>query len=277
MTKLLNADFSRLWKNKVFWLGVATMVIWPVLVLIVTYRTSLAVPNHSHVLDGFFFQYGPVIGGFVAIFTSLFLGTDYSDGTIRNKITVGHLRYSIYLSNLIVSAVASILMNAAWILTMITVGTSLFGWFSSSITSILMYLCVTIFMILAFAAIFTFIAMLNQSKANSAVVALLVFLAILFLASYLNNRLHEPEMYSPGIVISSGTVELSEPTRNPNYVYGSKRKLFEFFVDFLPTGQGILMSYMGATHLVLMPLYSLVITVMMTITGMLCFRRKDLK
>ena len=280
MNKLLASNFSRLWKNKVFWIGTAILFLWSTLMLISGHRAALAEPEYPRFLDDFFFQYGPVIGIFGAVFTSLFLGTDYSDGTIRNKIMIGHSRQSIYLSNLIVSAAAGILMNAAWILSMLTVGTSLFGWFTSSVTTILMYQFIAVLMIAAFASIFTFISMLNQNKASSAVITLLTFLVLLFLASYCNNRLNEPEMYSAAAVVTPNGLELADPTQNPDYIRGSVRKVFEFLVYFLPTGQGILMSSMEAVHLWLMPVYSLLVIALTTMAGVSCvscFRRKDLK
>ena len=276
MNKLLASNFSRLWKNKVFWIGTATLFLWSTIMLLFGYRAALKAPEYSYFLDEFFFQYGPIIGIFCAVFTSLFLGTDYSDGTIRNKIMIGHSRQSIYLSNLIVSTVAGMIMNAAWILSMLTVGTSLFGWLRSSMTTILMYLFITVLMIAALASIFTFISMLSQNKASAAVITLLTFLVLLFLASYCNNRLNEPEMYSAAVVTSNG-LELTDPTQNPDYISGNVRKMFEFFVDFLPTGQGILMSGMEAVHLWLMPLYSLLVITLTTMAGVFCFRRKDLK
>ena len=228
MNKLLASNFSRLWKNKVFWIGTAILFLWSTLMLISGHHAALAEPEYPRFLDDFFFQYGPVMGIFGAVFTSLFLGTDYSDGTIRNKIMIGHSRQSIYLSNLIVSTVAGMIMNAAWILSMLTVGISLFGWFTSSVTTILMYQFIAVLMIAAFASIFTFISMLNQNKASSAVITLLTFLVLLFLASYCNNRLNEPEMYSAAAVVTSNGLELADPTQNPDYIRGSVRKVFEF-------------------------------------------------
>jgi hypothetical protein len=105
----------------------------------------------------------------------------------------------------------------------------------------------------------------------------LTFLLILFVASYCNNRLHEPEMYSARPVFTGNVVELSEPTQNPNYVSGNMRRIYGFLVDFLPAGQGILMANMEAMHPLLMPLYSLIIVSSTTIVGVLIFQRRDLK
>ena len=50
------------------------------------------------------------MGLVAAILTSMFIGSEYSDGTIRNKLVVGHSRMRIYLANLIVCSVACVLI-----------------------------------------------------------------------------------------------------------------------------------------------------------------------
>jgi hypothetical protein len=282
MNRLLSANFARLWKNKVFWFGTAVMFIWASLLLIADYRTISTVPEYINTLDDYFFKYAPVIGGLCAVFISLFIGTDYSDGAIRNKITVGHSRKAIYLSNMIVGAAAVIVMNAAYILAVLAVGVPLFGWPESGVLDILAYLLITLFMIVAFVSIFTLTSMLNQNKASAVVTSFLVFLAILFLAGYCYGRLNEPEMTSGGIVITSdGNTQFSsyssEPSPNPYYISGNIRVIYEFLRDFLPTGQGILMSGMEVTHPPLMLLYSLIVITVTTIVGIFIFKRKNLR
>ena len=56
-------------------------------------------------------NYPTMIGIIIAIFTGLFLGVEYSDGAIRNKITIGHKRINIYLSNLIVVTATSLFVS----------------------------------------------------------------------------------------------------------------------------------------------------------------------
>ncbi len=53
-------------------------------------------------------NYSTMIGVVIAIFTSLFLGVEYSEGAIRNKISMGHKRTAIYLSNLILTSITSV-------------------------------------------------------------------------------------------------------------------------------------------------------------------------
>ncbi|MFD2114227.1 ABC transporter permease subunit [Paenibacillus yanchengensis] len=277
MNKLLAANFTRLWKNKLWYVGIIVMFGWAVIMLVSTDRTNAEVP----VLEDFFFQYAPVIGLFCAVFTSMFIGTEYHDGTIRNKIIVGHTRPAIYVANLIVCTVAGLIMVAVWIAVMLAIGIPLLGLFASSLSIILAYVGITVVMIAAFVSIFTLVGMLSQNKAGAAVTTLLLLFVLFFVASYFNNKLHEPEMYGGGPTVSEVdgeiSMEMSEPEQNPDYVEGNKRKIYEFIVTFLPTGQGIMMSNMSAVRLPLLPLYSLVIVFATTACGVFLFRRKDIK
>ena len=50
-------------------------------------------------IDNGFFGCALFIGIVMAVFCSLFIGTEYSEGTIRNKIIIGQKRGTVYLSN----------------------------------------------------------------------------------------------------------------------------------------------------------------------------------
>ena len=50
-------------------------------------------------IDNGFFGCALFIGIVMAVFCSLFIGTEYSEGTIRNKIIIGQKRGAVYLSN----------------------------------------------------------------------------------------------------------------------------------------------------------------------------------
>ncbi|MDF2539427.1 MAG: hypothetical protein K0S76_2448 [Herbinix sp.] len=277
MNKLLSANFARLWKNKVFWIGTAAMFIWTALVLITEHQATLKVPQYVRTLDVYFFKYALITGGLCAVFTSLFVGTDYGDGTIRNKIIIGHTRKNIYLSNMTVCVVAGLVMSASSILAILTIGVPLFGWFDNNMM-ILVYLIISMFMITAFVSVYTLTSMLNQNKASAVAVAFLVFLAILLLAGYCYNKLSEPKMTSGGVVITTDNgIVLSEEYPNPYYVSGNIRAIYEFVVDFLPSGQSIIISSMEVDRPLWMLLYSLIITTLTTITGIFIFKRKNLR
>ena len=58
---------------------------------------------------------------FIALFTVLHIGRDFSDGIVRNKITAGHSRTSIFFSYMITQICATVLMCVTYI------GGALFG------------------------------------------------------------------------------------------------------------------------------------------------------
>lgn len=98
MSNLLSANFSRLFKNKVFWLCMIAMFASAVLLVISHYNRMVLYEDYEtkYTLDQVYFQFASFIGIICAVLTSFFLGTEYSDGTIRNKIIVGKTRTAIY-------------------------------------------------------------------------------------------------------------------------------------------------------------------------------------
>lgn len=70
---------------------------------------------------------------------------------------------------------------------------------------------------------------------------------------------------------------VGEPTPNPYYISGIQREIYEFVVDFLPTGQSSSLQNIKIGHPVRMLLSSLGITAAFTFGGLKLFQRKDLK
>lgn len=277
MINLLCANFARLKKDKIFVLGIASMFVIGLQITINQYQDSFKYTDVKTSLDHIFFGYTLLIGAFCAVFCSLFIGTEYSDNTIRNKLAVGHTRSAIYLSNLIVSTTAGLLMCLAFIATVSAIGIPLLGWFQADLKTILLYLLDSAMLTIAFTSIFTLISMSSQSKAITAVICILGCFLLFFLATYINARLTAPEFYNGYIFTDSAGNMTSESMANPNYLRGTARDIYTFFYDFLPTGQAIQLSNMSAIHLWQMPLYSLLIIITATMAGILYFRKKDLK
>lgn len=68
-----------------------------------------------------------LIGFAIAIFASVYLGNEYSNGTLRNKIVMGHNRIKIYLSNLIIVSVISVFWVLLFDFITACIGIPLFG------------------------------------------------------------------------------------------------------------------------------------------------------
>ena len=96
MSKLLYANFSRMIKSKLFLIGLGFMFFAGSFLCFQQYRQLVG--YHAQVkLDSTFFVYTLMIGVISAIFCSLFVGVEYNDGTMRNKIIAGYKRTEILL------------------------------------------------------------------------------------------------------------------------------------------------------------------------------------
>lgn len=281
MSKLLSAGFSRLWKSKIFWGGMVMIAGFMALVIYSNYRDAMsfdeayriAYTSDIYLTGSFMF-----IGCFTAIFAALFLGTEYSDGTIRNKLVVGHSRISVYLSSLILCFAASLLICAVAALVTFAVGVPLFGMPVQPLL-ILQKFAVGIILTASYAGLFTLCAMLIHNKPVLSVICIISFFVMVFASIYIMNRLEAPEFISGAYELSvNGDLVPMEPYPNPGYLRGTARAVYEFLQDFLPTCQSFQIGQTGAlSHPWLLVLYSALITLCTTLGGIVLLRRKDLK
>lgn len=278
MSKLLSAGFYRLWKSKLFRLMTGLFAGFGVFMRYVIYLSGQETGS-SYPLDLNLFSCTLIIGIALAVFTSIFIGTEYNDGTIRNKLIAGHSRSTIYLSNLIVCAVAGLLFCCTYILATILVGVPLFGWFTSSLSYNATLLFLSMTLTIAYAAIFVLLSMVISRRTNAAIVSLLLSFALLFAGSYIKSRLDQPEFFEPVIYMMDGSVkEIEERMPNPGYLTGSKREVYEFLYDFLPGSQSLSLSGMYEPNADLrLGDYSLIQALAFTALGVIIFRKKDLK
>lgn len=276
MRKLLSANFARLQKSKMFWLCMAAMLIYSVVYMLNGCRqATVDMAEYSYSIDVYYFQFGVSIGLFCALFSSMFFGTEYSDGTLRTKIAAGHTRTNIYLASALTTFTATLLMVVVWLIGSLVAVPTL-GFWKMGIPNLLLYLLISFMFVAAFSAIFTFINMLSENKPVTVVVSILLFFGLLLFASILYNALSEPEMVS-GVQITANGLEMSEPSPNPNYISGEKRVVYEFMVDFLPTGQGLKLWQMEINHPVRMLVSSAAITLLITFAGIIAFKKRDVK
>ena len=276
MNELLRSNFSRLWRDKLFWLCMGAMLIYAVLFMLNGCRQAAAdMSEYSYSIDNYYFHFALSIGLFCSVCSSMFFGTEYSDGTIRNKIIVGHTRTDIYLASLITTFAATLLIMSVWLVGALVAVPAL-GFWKIGALRLLSFLLIAVMFVLALSAICTVINLLSSGKADAFLISILLFIGLLLLASMIYNGLSEPEMVS-GVQITQNGLDLTEPAPNPNYVTGMKREIYDFIVDFLPTGQGLRMWQLEIAHPVRMILSSLFITAVTTAGGMLAFKRKNIQ
>lgn len=273
MSKLLCAGFSRLKRDRMFWIGIAFMVFIGLFVPVRNYIDALE-SGYTVPFDNYFFGFTLFTGIIAAVFSSLFIGAEYSDGTIRNKIVVGHTRSTIYFANLIINTVAALITSLAFIIAVSAVGIPLFGFLTMDAKGVLILLFASALMTVAFAAIFTLLGMLIQNKTIVAIVSILGIIAMFFVTISIDQKLREPEFYeyyeygaeSEVGLLAEGT-EGVQQIPNPNYLQPDERTAYQFFYDFLPTGQGMQIYGRAAQNPWHMQVYSLLIITATTTCG----------
>ena len=276
MRKLLRANFSRLRHDRVFWLLGALMVFFGVSMAVVN-AVNIRREGVVWVMDFSLLIYVTLAPILTSVFVALFVGSDYSGGTLRNKLVAGHRRGNIYLANLVTGCFAGVLLCIAFVLPQGVLGFLLGGQLQSTPMKLLTYGALSIALMVAFTALFTLIAMLCQNKSHTVAECILLAFVLIFLGVYITSALNEPE-YLAGYSFTENGVTVEEPeTKNPNYISGTKREVYEFMQDFTPGGQVLQISDMDAEKPVMLALYDVIIILAATGFGMILFRKKDLK
>lgn len=173
MSKLLSANMMRLRKEKVFWV-VMTMVFALGAVIPLSIKMAEIRLGTYDGIDAVFGQFSMLVGVVLAVFCSFFVGKEYSDGTIRNKIICGKRRTDIYLANIVTCLIVSLLLCVAFFLPYLGLGIPLLGSFHMEGKIVLELSVTVVFLSMAFASIYNLIAMLNTSKAVTATVCILL-------------------------------------------------------------------------------------------------------
>lgn len=274
MRKLLSANFSRLWKDKTFWFETIFMFGLGIFIVCTKYSDMLRYHTNER-LDDVLLSYILYIGFCSAIFCSMFSGTEYSDGTIRNKLIAGHFRSTVYLSNWLTGIAAVFIMSFAFLLSYCALGSFLLEAPGTPPEQILFYLLISFFTVIAFTSTFTMLSMLITRKATSAVTCLIVFIGLFMLALIIKARLEAPEFISEYNMTPNG-IEQSEPLPNPKYLQPAARKVYQLFLDMLPTGQSLQLSALAVPNPFLTMIYSIIISAATTVLGFWSFQKKNL-
>lgn len=273
MRNLLSANFFRLKRSPVFWVCLIGMLLGSA-GMMVLWCAEDAQKGLVRELDVFYFRLSVMVSLVYAVFTCLFLSVEYGDGAIRNKLAVGHTRRDVYLSSFLTTFAASLCMALAWLLGGCA-GVPFLGFLTLPPAGVALCAAIIVGLTAAFSAIFTFIGMLNTRRTVT-VITILVWLALLLVASMIDAALYEPE-FTSGLTVTADGVQALIEEPNPYYISGLQRDIYEFLVDFLPSGQLGRLQNIALDHPVRMLLSSLFITAAMTLGGALLFERKDLK
>lgn len=282
MSNLLSANMARLKKNRVFLIFVVFMIVYAFAVCIyVRIQKSMGSMGSMVSFDTLFLN-GYGLGGFIAfpgiilaIVCGIFIGTDFNDGALRNKIIVGKSRDQIYFSNFITCVAIGLALNLVYWVVICAVGIPWIGWIEMPLKTFVILVFDGTLMIVAYAAVFNMLAMLSKDKTIAVVIGLVGVIVFMFLSIYLMLRIMDPEYVNAVVMKDGGMTE--EVVRNSRYLSDSARKICQFIIDFLPTGQSIQLSNLTAPNILRMPVYSVVVIIVSNLTGFLTFRKTNLK
>ena len=280
MIKLLHADFSRIIKNKLFWLCLLVMVGIPLYAVGVRYYDYAIAPETAwETADGLWFVGGTYVAVIQSVFISLFIGAEFSEGTIRNKLTVGHTRSAIYFSNLITCSAVSLFYHLIYIVVLFGAGSFLLKSWNTPVKTLMILTALSLMTVIALSAIFTMLAMLIHNRSIGAVTAMLVAMAMLIASMTIVSMLSAREYIDNAFVMNEvGEFVKSDPIPNPRYLTGVKREVYQHILNLIPVGQMIQFGNLqDIPQMYFLPLYSIIVVIICTGTGLVIFQRKNIR
>lgn len=280
MRKLLSANFARLWKSKVFWVLEGFCFGFGVFAYILVAINTRNLGQGWLEYEAHAYFYLPVlfIAVIVAFFSCFFIGNDYSDGTIRNKLIVGHSRVNIYFSFLLTVCVASVLFLLAHVLAMLSVGLPFSGAAVLTHAEFQPWRIMNVLLTaIVYAAIFTLLSMLDSNKARNVVVSLLVACVLIFAGFYFYDKVSAPEYIQLVTHQSDGSLLLQDGPPNPEYLAGVNRIVHHWITLILPSGSVMLSLDKRLGFDWRNTLCSVVMILLLTLVGISFFKRKDIK
>lgn len=252
MRNLLSANFARLRHSRLFWIVEAGVFAWGV---VAYFMLKVNTQNGYPFSNGntYFFNEMTFIGITTACFSGFFIGTEYSDGTMRNKLMVGHSRVTVYMANLIVVLCAGIAQFAAFTLAALTAGFLFVGdmvW--SNLYRPAETVALSFLSICTSASIAVLISMITIDKAKAVLVNVLLSALLLAAGASALKGLMQPEMTKRIYIADTGEYKYAyeenipddedliiEEVPNPKHLRGTKRKVYACISAVLPTSQAL--------------------------------------
>ena len=258
MINILKADFLRLRNSIAFRISLIVMLLLSAVFMFIQ-ATAM---DYTVPLSRVIFLPLSLYGVTMAAFVSVFVGTDFSDGFIRNKLLVTDRRSTLVLSQIIVNNVACIIVYCT--VTAFSAGVGRF-FFENNVNNadLILYFLWGIGMCLSTGCMFSVISILCGNKTHAVIVCMGLAFGMLFLCMHTNAVLVQQE-YKDGLL-------------NPHYTGGIKRIIYGILHDANPCGQAAQLSAWEVWHPVRGFLINLLMIFIWSALGCSVFRKKDIK
>lgn len=186
MQNLLSANLFQLRRHKAFWAAAGFMVVYALAEAVGLYRQG-----DSVVGDGLF-AFLSFFGVVLAAFCTLYLGTEYHDGTIRNKVAAGFRRGQIYGAYLLACLLGGVILWAVYVVVYLVVGLPLLGGELGSPVQLGTSLLGCLLITAVWVSLYTCLVNLIQAKSTVTAAAILLAFAMLLGSMFLYSRLPIP-------------------------------------------------------------------------------------
>lgn len=260
MNRLLTGNLIRLRKNIVFWISLVCAMVGPLYTVLNNwyYKNLWDMSIHADtafLLSGadYFFMVA------LAVAISLFVGTDFSDNTIRNKLIAGHTRTSVFLSNLIASIIVAVIMYLVSVAASCA-GIPLFDKLELPIDKLILQMGCAVVSVSVVATFICTVTMVIGNRVISAIVSML---------SVIGMQLIPPILWA----------NVDYYTEN-GLLNTFQAKIDVFMYDWLPSCQIYQLTSIVEDipkNIYLFPVYSAILILVVGTIGIIIFRNKNLK
>lgn len=197
MTNILKSEFYKLKQSKAFYICTAACAALALFIAFeIQHETAQAVLHPQDPELTSFLAMRPHLGGawfigqsfsqgmlslICAVFVSIFVAVEFNFGTMKNIVSKGFNRIQIYIAKFIASAAASLVMLIVFMVVAGIAGTVLWGFNpngAANVGNLLPLFFTQALLIVAFTAVFVFVAMTLRS--NGASIAVNISAVVLF-------------------------------------------------------------------------------------------------
>lgn len=284
MSKLLSANLARLRKNILFIFCTASMFIFGIISTIMVKRENIKLLYQDNAdeiskADKIFGWYIIPVCILLAFICCDFFGEEF-DGTIRNKLNVGHTRAQAYTAQFLSCFAAGVIMSLAFLFPAVISGEILLGGFDAEIYELFTYFISSIALTAACASIYCLLVVITARKSTGTTLTVFIMLLIMWTGRQLQMSVNILEKtYRP--VLEGGEVTFAY-VDNPLYPTGIRRIILEYAYDILPSTQSwqmtcFLQDSVPVEQALRLAAFSIIVASIVFVMGIKIFEQKDLK
>ncbi len=208
MTNLLKSDFYKLFRSKYFYICNIILLAFVVITLITSIVMKTSIEKLGNDLEDFthftdflngihsfpvFFSLSSTIFLLVAIIISNFVTLEFSQGTIKNIISIGHPREYVYLSKLLTMLFSALHIVLSSLIFMVLSYTIAFGFgkipenFYPELIRMLLLEFLVIFSVVSFFLMLAFLYRKNSSAISTSIIIIFLSPIVFSLINALGN------------------------------------------------------------------------------------------